>query len=207
MPAISQTTRRGILLLMVLLRRVCALSGLLATVLLLAMEAARAEATATPEFGVRFEIDASIKAAAPAQPIYRSGRASLSVRIRISSHATGSQFYGEVTHLFSNISLVDGAPPQPFWRDAVCHQKRGLPKTTVIAIDGTVSDNQAHHEVHALARQLGVRLPEDEVTAGTKLPPEFDGKRRSIGFRSETKASLLLVDVKIHQIDCELPRG
>jgi hypothetical protein len=208
MPAGAQTARLGIRLLMVLLRRLCAWSGLFAGILLLAGPAAASgSAAAAPAGGIRFQIDASIKAAAPARPIYKRGKASLSVRIRISSHATGSQFYGEVTRLFSNVSLADGTPAQTFWRDDACHQRRGLPKTTVIAVDGTVSDGEARYDVHAVARQLGLRLPEDEVAAGSKLPPEFDGRQLSIGFRSETKASLLLVDVKIRQIDCEVPGG
>jgi hypothetical protein len=157
--------------------------------------------------GVRFQIAASVKAnlASPqTKETYDQGTASLSVKIRISSHATGSQFYGEVTRTFSNVAILAGSAEQVFWQDETCHQRRGLPKTTVIAVDGTVSTPKGRHDVHAVARQLGLLLPADEVAAGTKLPPGDDGKRRFIGFRSQTNQSHLLVDVKIYQSECDL---
>jgi hypothetical protein len=160
--------------------------------------------------GVRFQIAASVKAnpASPqAKETYDRGTASLSVTIRISSHATGSQFYGEVTRTFSNVAIVDGSAEQVFWQDDTCHQRRGLPKTTVIAVDGTVSVARGQIDIHAAARRLGLHLPSDEVAAAAKLPSGADGSRRIIGFRSETKRSFLLVDVKIYESDCDLRDG
>jgi hypothetical protein len=160
--------------------------------------------------GVRFQIAASVKAnlAVPAaREIYRHGTASLSVTIRISSHATGSQFYGEVTRAFADVLILDGSAEQVFWQDEACHQRRGLPKTTVIAVGGAVSTAKGRYDIQAVARQLGLLLPADEVTAGTKLPPGDDGKRRIIGFRSETKRSFLLIDVKIYESECDLKSG
>jgi hypothetical protein len=160
--------------------------------------------------GVRFQIAASVKAnlASPqAKETYDHGTASLSVRIRISSHATGSQFYGEVTRTFSNVAILAGSAEQVFWQDEACHQRRGLPKTTVIAVAGTVATAKGRYEIQAVARRLGVLLPMDEVAAGTKLPPGDDGKRKFIGFRSETKQSFLLIDVKIYESECDLTGG
>jgi hypothetical protein len=160
--------------------------------------------------GVRFQVAASVKAnpASPqAKETYDHGTASLSVRIRISSHATGSQFYREVTRAFPNVAILAGSAEQVFWQDGACHQRRGLPKTTVIAVAGTVSTAKGQYDIQAVARQLGLVLPADEVTAAAKLPPGDDGKRRFIGFRSETKRSFLLVDVKIYETECDLKSG
>jgi hypothetical protein len=186
------------------------LAELLLALLFAILAGAAAHAGPADLSGVRFQIAASVKAnlASPqAKETYDHGTASLSVTIRISSHATGSQFYGEVTRTFTNISLLAGSPEQVFWQDQTCHQRRGLPKTTVIAVDGTISAARDQHDIHAAARRLGLHLPSDEVAAATKLPTGDDGKLRFIAFRSETKRSFLLVDVKIYESDCDLRDG
>jgi hypothetical protein len=166
--------------------------------------------TANDVTGIRFQVAVSIKAAptfALANDIREHDKASLSATVRISSHATGSQFYGEVTKEFLNFSILKGSSEQVFWQDPGCHQRRGLPKTTVIAVNGSIAIGKGGYDVQAVARQLGLRLPFDEVAAATKLPPGIDGPRRFIGFRSETKRSLLFVDVKIYEVDCDLRGG
>jgi hypothetical protein len=47
-------------------------------------------------------------------------------------------------------------------------------------------------------------LPSDEITAGTRLPDGADKSGPFIAYRSQTKSSHLLVDVKVYVIDCAL---
>jgi hypothetical protein len=114
--------------------------------------------------GTRFEIAASIKAD-PASPyvkqVYGGSSASLTVKVRISAHATEADFFGEVSERFSDFALNDGAPERRIWREDKCHQRRGLPKMTVTAIDGTITTEKGAMQVEARPRTLGLRLPQD----------------------------------------------
>jgi hypothetical protein len=127
------------------------------------------------------------------------------VKIRISAHARESQFFGEITKRFSNFQLNEGSPEKLFWQDARCHQRRGLPKTTVIAIDGSIAAGKGQISIHARPRRLGILLPADEITPGIRLLLD-DGNRSGplIAFRSRSKSSHLLVDVKIFALSCDL---
>jgi hypothetical protein len=66
------------------------------------------------------------------------GGSSLTVKLRISAHATESNYFGEISETFSNLKPNEGADQKLFWQDDRCHQRRGLPKITVTAIDGAI---------------------------------------------------------------------
>lgn len=157
--------------------------------------------------GIRFKIKSSIKAS-PAlpgnRPVYDRGIASLTVRIRISSHARESQFYGVISKNFSNFRVDKGSDSKLIWQDSRCHQRRGLPKTEVFEIDGAITTARAQISVHARPRRLGLLLPSDEITQEIKLPEDNTPHGPLIAYRSETKLSHLLVDVKIYAFDCDL---
>jgi hypothetical protein len=155
--------------------------------------------------GIRFQIKASVKAS-PAAPIleYDHGVASLTVKIRISSHARESQFFGTISKNFSDFSLNAGSATKLFWQDPRCHQRRGLPKTTVIGIDGSIVTAKEEINVHARPRQLGLLLPADEITQEIRQPSGDKSDGPLIDFRSRTERSHLLVDVKIYAFSCDL---
>ncbi len=157
--------------------------------------------------GVRFRLAASIKAdpaSRYAAEYYGHGKASLAAKVRISAHATESQFFGEVTSNLSDFSPIDGSLEQVIWQDAKCHQRRGLPKATVTFIDGLITSEQVKINVHARARRLGLQLPLDEITSGTRLPSGVDQNGSFVAYRSRSKLSHLFVDVKIYAFDCDL---
>jgi hypothetical protein len=158
--------------------------------------------------GIRFQIKVSIVAdngSPNAKQTYDHNAASLAVKIRISAHATESQFFGTVSKTFSSFPVHAGSGEKLFWQDARCHQRRGLPKTTVAAIDGSIATDNGQIDVRARPRQMGLPLPADEIAQGTRLPPVISNQRAPLmAFRSESKASHLLVDVKIYASNCNL---
>jgi hypothetical protein len=180
----------------------------------LAARAQIAPATGRPvdyqKSGIRFQIRASIKAA-PDSPYGKrdnnGSRASLDVKLRISAHATESNYFGVVSETFSNFRPNEGSEEKLFWQDGRCHQRRGLPKTTVTSIDGSIETEQGQISIAARPRHLGVLLPSDEITAGTRLPNGADKNGSFIAYRSQSKSSQLLVDVKVYVVDCELAAG
>jgi hypothetical protein len=158
--------------------------------------------------GIKFQIKASIAAdgrAPYANRTYDHDNASLAIKIRISAHARESQFFGTISKTFSNFPMNAGSSEILFWQDARCHQRRGLPKTTVVAIHGSIVTDNGEIDVRAHPRQLGLPLPADEITPGIRLRPNKSDKGGPlITFRSESKASHLLVDVEIYATSCKL---
>lgn len=155
--------------------------------------------------GIRFQIKASIPAVAASSARSRDGSlASLYVKLRISAHATRSNYFGETTKSFPDVRLSKGSGEILFWQDVSCHQRRGLPKISVTAIDGTINGENGRVDVKARPRYLGKLLPSDEISAGRRLPGGKDGDGKYIAFRSRTKTSHLGVDVKVTIADCNL---
>lgn len=157
--------------------------------------------------GIRFEIKASIKAM-PGSPHVKSdddtNRASLEVKLRISAHATESRFFGVKSATFSDFRLAEGSEEKVFLLESRCHQRRGLPKVTVVAIDGSIQTDKGRVDVAARPRQLGRVLPPDEISAGARQPNGADKIGPFVGYASQTSASRLSVNVKIYTIDCPL---
>ena len=157
--------------------------------------------------GIRFQIKGSIKAA-PTSPYLKRdddrSRASLDVKLRISSHAVESNYFGVNTESFSDFQMAKGSEESLFWQDDRCHQRRGLPKLTVTAIDGSIEAEGGRIDVAARPRQLGRHLPADEISAGTPLPSGVNKTGRFIAFNAQTTKSHLVVNVKVYTIDCPL---
>ncbi|MBI1203482.1 MAG: hypothetical protein GC182_13325 [Rhodopseudomonas sp.] len=157
--------------------------------------------------GIRFQILASIKATSE---IVTSGapdnrdRASLAVKLRISTHAVGSNFFGEITQTFADFRLSEGSGDRLFWQDTLCHQRRGFPKITVVAVDGSIGVGRGMSVVKARPRHIGVLLPADEIGPGRREPAIAGQGRTVIVYRSQTRSSHLAIDVKTIAIDCPL---
>jgi len=157
--------------------------------------------------GIRFQIKASIKAA-PGSPYVKrdddKSAASLDVKLRISAHAAESNYFGVNTETFPAFRLTEGSVERLFWQDAACHQRRGLPKVTVTAIDGSIQTESGRIDVAARPRQIGKLVPADEISAGTRLPSGADKNGQFITFSSQTNTSHLAVHVKVYTFDCPL---
>jgi hypothetical protein len=160
--------------------------------------------------GIRFQINASIKAA-PGSPHVKSEddetKVSLEVQLRISAHAMESRFFGIKAESFSGFRLAKGSEEKVFMEESRCHQRRGLPKVTVTAIDGSIQTDNGRVAIAARPRQLGRLLPPDEISAGVRHPSGFDKGGPFIVYTSQTNTSRLAVNVKIYTIDCPLKAG
>ena len=157
--------------------------------------------------GIRFRIAASIKADpafSDATQYYDHSQASLVVKIRISAHARESNYFGEISETVSNFLVNEGSPEKLYWQDARCHQRRGLPKTTVTAVDGFIAAEKGQISIHARPRQLGLPLPLDEIIQGIRLPSSGSDHGAFVTYRSQLKQSHLFVDVNIYASACDL---
>lgn len=195
---------RGIVLLFAIL-----LAGLSTVSPLRAKDEAK-PVSAAGQRGTRFEIAASVKADPASQyvkQVYDGSRASLTVKIRISAHAAEADFFGEVSERFEGFALNEGAPERRIWREDKCHQKRGLPKMTVTAIDGTITTQKGPMQVEARPRILGLRLPQDEISQETRLSSGAADPNLAMTYRLKTRLSHLLVDIRLFAFDCNLPAG
>jgi hypothetical protein len=170
----------------------------------------RVRGIGVPDFstsGIKFRVTASITSD-PASPYakksYQNGTASLAVKVRISSHARESRFYGEVIQRFSDFYPNAGSDEKMVWEESTCHQRRGLPKVTVTFIDGSIRDDKTQIAVAAQVRQRGMRLPLDEITPGMKIASGTDSVGPFSVYRAATKLSHLLVNVKVYAFDCQL---
>jgi hypothetical protein len=128
----------------------------------------------------------------------------LRVTVRISDHAQETQFFGEVPVSLPDFAVSEGAPDRKVWEDAKCHQRRGLPKASVAAIEGTLEGGQSPLAISARPRHIGMRVPADEVRQALPLPEGRDELGRFFAFRTETMQSHVAVVLKIHMADCTL---
>jgi len=174
---------------------------------------------AAPFRGVMHEITASVRADADS-PFLRQDQsrdqsqdqtATLTAVLRISFHALESRFYGKVPVRFENASLRTASPEQTVWAETKCHHERGLPKVTVLSVDGSVgtADNAkatpapaAITMISARARELGRHLPLDEVAAASALQGDEDANGSVMRFRARTTQSRLIVEIAIHTRAC-----
>ena len=131
-------------------------------------------------------------------------RATLTFFVRISDHAREAQFYGDVPVTLSDFSLSTGSPEQQVWADSVCHQRRGIPKYAVIAMDGAIADVGRRISIGARARHIGLPVPADEISAARRLLNGVDHIGPFTVLRAATMRSHLLLDLKLYTVNCEL---
>jgi len=182
-------------------------SSLAAAAVLVSMSGAtmaQSNAPAPAGNGVWFQVKAAIKPDPTSADEGRGeARASLAVQLRISAHADGSNFYGHPAQSF-DFKLSDGSAEKLFWQDSACHPRRGLPKITVVAVDGTLERDGKKVDVNARPRTLGMKLPKDELSPGSHLSRGLDGGRQFLAFESRTGSSKLGVLVRIYSVDCAI---
>jgi hypothetical protein len=159
--------------------------------------------------GVKFRLVASAGFDPESRQAARSDKAlaSVSVVFRISAHAIGESFYGRVAHTFTNLSPKQVSREVTVWEEGNCHQKRGLPKISVVAIGGLILDGTAQTTVSARMRQVGARLPEDEIVSGLTQLNGVDEIGNFFAYRAATRRSGLVVDQKIYALDCLIKAG
>jgi len=127
----------------------------------------------------------------------------LRISVRISDHAPGSDFFGIVTVDFTGSDLTPPGIQKTVWQAGKCHQDRGWPKVTVIGIEGTVSDGAAKTSIAAIPRHIGKLIPADEIVV-TKQLPRANGNFDGFEIRAETKATRLMLDLRLRAVGCKL---
>lgn len=171
----------------------------------------RAAFGAAGELGVRHRIDVMVSAE-PDAPILRhlaGAKGELGFTVRLSANSTESRFFGMLHPSFPNI-VVPETSDKPLvaetklWEEAVCHQRRGLPKVTVTQLTGHFGEGEGQIEISGLGRHIGLLVPPDELTPGIKLGQGSDDLGLFYAFRAQTRNSRLNVDLKIYQFDCIL---
>jgi hypothetical protein len=156
--------------------------------------------------GWRFEIETSVKGRpqSAATSGFQHHRASLKIKMLISAHATEASFFGVVESDFPDFELSEGASKKLIWREDKCHQRRGLPKTSIIAIDGSIDSDRGNLKIEARKRELGLRLPTDELRHQTQIPSNQIPGGTAFAYRVSSSFSDLIVDVYLSAFDCDL---
>lgn len=133
--------------------------------------------------------------------------ATLTLQVRVSAHFQETDFYGVIPITILDFDPLKGSDPREVWKDARCHHPRGLPKVTLVAVDGSATIGQNKVPIAAYYRKIGRLLPEDEVTASRRLNTGTDQVGPFITTRTETRQSRLLVDMKLYSLPCDLAVG
>ncbi|MDB5653462.1 MAG: hypothetical protein JWQ94_1075 [Tardiphaga sp.] len=162
------------------------------------------------ELGIRHRIDATV-ALEPGSYLIKPSRAlkgTLTFFVRVSANSRESRYFGVLSPSFSDISISEKSPvlvPQTrIWEEDICHQRRGLPKLTVVQVRGAFEAGSDRVEVLSAVRKIGLHVPPDELTPGIKLPDGVDAIGRYYALRAHTRDSLLNVDLKLYEFACVL---
>lgn len=154
------------------------------------------------EEGVRHQIYVSV-AIGPASPLRQpSARATLTVLLRISDHARDANFYGTVPASFADFAVSERPPEKLVWQDRACHHERGLPTTTVFALNGLLSQQRGESVISAQPRHLGKTLPADEIVAQQAFVTGRDPAGKFLVQQMVTRQSQIQIDVKLRAISC-----
>jgi hypothetical protein len=149
---------------------------------------------------VRHQLVASLRPMRDEPGVVSSQRsAKLTLHFLVSDHALESRFYGIASAGFDTDDLAAGSAEKVVWEDGRCHSERGLPKITLVRVDGTVTQDGRDDLVFALLRHRGLRLPGDEVTERKDLG-DVSGARLAI--EAMTTASRLRMSIKVLARPC-----
>jgi hypothetical protein len=158
--------------------------------------------------GIRHILYVTIKSDPDSRILQRSSdepiTATLTVKIRLSTHSQETNFFGDVPATLSDFDPTKGSHAQEVWKDAKCHHERGYPKMTVIGVDGFIMNGQKKLSIAARYRWIGLLLPGDEVMAAKRLMRDSDDVGPFIATHTETKKSHLAVDLKLYMLPCTL---
>lgn len=161
-------------------------------------------------FGIRHRIDMTVSAE-PDSPLIKRGhqvRGWLSIIVRLSANSRESRFFGVLDREFSDVLITEKAEPlvsqTKIWEEDICHQRRGIPKVTVVGVKGRFEQENEKIEIGSANRRIGIRVPADELTPGIKLLSDADDLGSFYAFRAQTRLSRLNVDLKIYAFGCPL---
>jgi len=131
-----------------------------------------------------------------------ASRVDLRIFVQISDHAADSRFYGTAETLFTDVDPSTGAGEAVVWEDVRCHRERGVPKITLVRIEGAVRAGDRSYPLTALARQIGLRVPADEIIERKGFTD--DHGRTLMIIDAVTKASGVAVRIRLNGEACGL---
>lgn len=179
---------------------------LLATAACGLAQVAQAQGNLPNTAGVRHVLKASlaIDARSPHANVDGGLDADLRASIRISDHSPEADFFGTVVVDFSGRDLISPPPARTIWEAARCHRNRGLPKITVTGIEGKISTGSETSQIKAVSRRIGKRMPDDEIIVTSRVLKAGADRMSEIGIRAETKATRLVLDLRLTSLPCTL---
>jgi hypothetical protein len=134
-----------------------------------------------------------------------SAKVTVDVSVRVLDYAHDYRFYGVVHGKFSDFDPGQGAAAQEIWADPVCHQNRGLPTITVLAIDGQITRQQKSSDITARPRIIGGRLPVDEIVVQRdRLAGGLSNPNQSLVMLAGTSQSHLIVKLVLKTANCRV---
>jgi hypothetical protein len=211
---------------------------LIVSLVLLGVRPSNAENQDDALDGVRFRVDASVSIE-PDSPllarIRRSGSAAdglVQIYLRVSANSREVRYFGIVPK-----ELPLRLPPAPalwqtVWEESICHQRRGLPKLTVVRVTGrwpaamsrpaqtrpdpgqppdkggdlNLGQTPAPRIVdfNSSIRHIGVPLTQDELVPGIKLPDGVGEAGAYSAVRAQTKDNRLNADLRLYTFACPI---
>ena len=181
----------------------------IAACIISASAAAQSGLLPAPGIKHRLEVSLSLDREAPAIRENRaSPRADLKMRIRISDHAINSDYFGVVTYDFSSVDPANDATVKTIWEDPACHIDRGLPKISIVDIQGTLAGADKKFDVAALPRRVGKHIPDDEIVGQRMLQStrRLSGPNEQVGIvlQAQTKRSGIRATLDLIATRCAL---
>jgi hypothetical protein len=159
------------------------------------------------EAGVRHSLVASVvsdRDNASAGEDAEAAKATVDISVRVLDYAHDYRFYGVVHGKFSDFNPRMGAAAQEIWADPVCHQNRGLPTMTVLAIDGRITQNGKSSEFTARPRHIGARLPVDEIVLKRDSVAGPSNPNQSFVMLASTSQSHVIVELILKTANCHV---
>lgn len=158
--------------------------------------------------GIRHRIDLKITKG-PESPLNSDHlRGEIKTTIRLVANSRETRFNGMLSSSFVSLNA---SPSQAVlieqtkvWEEAICHQNRGYPKTTLVRLEGTFQPGET--KLFAAKRLTGKPIPDDELSVEAGMSTGKDELGPHVTFRSTTRRSKLIVDMRIYPIKCELGR-
>jgi hypothetical protein len=152
--------------------------------------------------GVRHQIYVAVAVGAASPLRQLAARATLTVLLRISDHARDANFYGTVPATFADFAISERPPEKLVWEDRACHHERGLPTTTVFALNGLIAQQRDESIISAQPRHLGKTLPADEIVPQQAFMMGSDRTGKFLVQHMITRQSQIQIEVKLYAVDC-----
>lgn len=161
--------------------------------------------------GVRHELRASVSAESRAPDTGGHDgdeKADLTISVRIIDIAPDSRFVSVVSTSFSALgrreSGRESGTERIVWADSKCHVDRGLPKITLLAVEGTRGEGQAVVPISATPRHIGQFIPADEIIVQKQMPDQaFNGLSGArLAMVALTQSSRLRIALSLNVQSC-----